>query len=70
MIERLLGSLSKHDFLERYFHKLPHSSPEGCQELAGLGKWEVVEQILSSGGGDVLAVRRGEQSPASHSPSF
>lgn len=70
MIESLLKDLSKAEFLENHYLKLPYAQPGGCENLIHRSCWELIEQILGSDDPDVMVVKSGRRFEESRTPSF
>jgi 50S ribosomal protein L16 3-hydroxylase len=70
MIETLLLQLSKSEFLENYFPRLPFAEPGGCAEFSKRDGWEMIEQLFSSAVADVMVVKAGQQWPESRTPTI
>ena len=60
-IQPWLGALSKQQFVEQYYNKLPYSGTGGGRDLCELGSWETIGRILAQEQPDVMVVRGGEQ---------
>lgn len=57
----ILGEMSKEDFLDRHFHKLPFSSVGTASSARELGTWNTVTTVIANDDADVMVVRDGQQ---------
>lgn len=60
-LQMLLGELTKRQFVEEYFHRLPFCLSEAGKPVCNFGTWEVMGDILVQNDVDVMVVRDGER---------
>ena len=70
MIESLLKSQTKPEFLENQFLRLPYAEPHGCEDLIKRSGWELIEELLNARDADVMVVKAGRRWEESRIPSF
>lgn len=70
MIEQLLGPLSRRDFLDRSYSRLPHSSPGGAAGFTSFSGWPAVETLLARKDVDAFLAREGVMWEGGKLPSF
>jgi 50S ribosomal protein L16 3-hydroxylase len=59
-LQTLLGDVTKAEFLDHYFHRLPFSSATTAEPVCHLGTWDVLGEILRQPDADRMVVRAGE----------
>lgn len=69
ILQQLLGDQPLAEFINEHYLRFPHSSQGGAANLAELGTWDVVGDVLASPGADALVVRQGERWPEERVPA-
>lgn len=62
-LQRMLGQMPQHQFVEEFFHRQPMTLPGTAAPLCEQVDWDAVCAVLAAEGADVMVVKQGRQLP-------